>query len=520
MKLSRSLCVCALALLALLPPACKKQEAEPTAKPPTAEAASPPDHASASDAPEQAETDVDEMQDEGDKLPEWEPEAPGYEPQVPKTLAPSPHPIFDHWLQVLTAQSTPELLCHVKEGEPLSEDDQADLDETRDTILIAMEAAMELYSARMAVIEGALKHPDLAYEEDTTAHVLETCRAWVAEGFRRDLEALSFCESWLDAGCVRPSLRPGRQELLMRPELESLRFAKALSVGGTYTIGVNMCAVNSEWEARQDLLLRQYLSRYCVSDKMDELNRRDPFTGMCWVPENNGCLSAEDQAYLAEMQQIIRDEHKAWERYLSAMSTLVTPCRGYRGSGAGIMATDYECHLLDSRERYLYLLTLGYLGLIQHDGLVVDSTAELQPLHTVHAFGELFMTEATLFRHPELEGKPWCIRFRRQGAGFIFVPDGKVLQAYLAANPNGGEVMVRGYQSIEPIGRPYKRRTRKDCDYDERKLLDPPADAMKLRQVFRMTSCLPLDQYEYKDGAQDDDTDAEEWEREAAAVTP
>ncbi len=387
------------------------------------------------------------------------------------------HPIFDHWHEVLMAQSEPEQLFayHLEEGKKLSEENLKQAEETRQLIANAMEAAQMLFEARMDIICNSLFIPDSPYLDEIHTHklsqqgkaLLATCEHWVAEGFRRDLEALSFGISWLDAGCVEPSLRPGRQELLLRPALETT----ILEQGDE-----GFTSNNERWQQRQQLFMKNLFARYGQGE-LDSYNHesRDPFTGMPWNQDQDSAMALRLLRYRARMQELIRNEQEAWEIYDEAMSELVCPYYGYFGSGHDTFKAMYQSNLLDSRERFLLLLTVGCRNLHTLNDLAIDHQAELQELHTDYRFGEIFTAHAHLFRHPRLEGKPWCIRFKGMGAGFIFIKDNEVLQHYATTHPQGGDISVRGYQSIEPVGAPYEPPR--------------PEGGFKLRQVFHMIAC-------------------------------
>ncbi len=367
-----------------------------------------------------------------------------------------PHPIFAHWHEVLMGQSAPEALYpeSLKNGGSLSEEEQRVIDEIRGHVKDAQDAAEALYQARLGIIRGMLEDPGFFMDGDELDELFTTCGNYLAEGFRRDLEALSFGLSWLDAGCVEPPTRPGRQELLFRPELESIL---ALNVDGcTSEICAGYGYVNGLWMKRQDAFMERLHSLYGDGELApDDSGRIAPFTQLCWLRDNNGELTPATQAFRSDMQARIRHEQEAWKRYLDVMQELMCPSSGYRGSGTGIFMSTYESHLLDSRERFLCLLAGGVKGLPQLNNLNVERRAELQELHVEHAFGEIFSEHATLFRHPRLEGNPWCIRFEGCGAGFIFVHEGNALQRYAAEYPKGGEIEVIGYQSIEQTTTPH-----------------------------------------------------------------
>ncbi len=403
---------------------------------------------------------------------------------------PAPHRIFEHWQQVFDKACTPQQLCLLREGESATEDQLNEVEEVRAKVHAAMEAAKELYRARVAIVEGPTTHPDYCEDEEDAAGVLGTCRELIAEGFRRDLEALATIGGWVNLEDIEPSMRPGNQSLLMRPTQEALAFA--MMDGDTAEISRKTAAVNSAWWQRQNAFMEEHLAAYTEpAPHTQEMNRRDPFTGMCWLLGIDGKVRPETVEHIAGMRAAILREARAWGHYTSAMAELVCPSYDWRGSGAGIMCNMYESHLLDSRERFICLLTLGLDKADAVNHLAVEQQAELHRLHMDYPFGETFTSMATLFRHPRLEGHPWCIRFPDAGEGFIFVPEGEALTQYTAAHPEGGKVQVKGYQSIESVGKPYRRRTLLDRSCYERIKTPVPEDALKLRQVFCLLSCVP-----------------------------
>ncbi len=409
------------------------------------------------------------------------------------------HPVLVHWHEVLMSQSEPELLLHctLKDGEKLSEEEQRDFDEAREHIATALDAAESLFRARMDIIEHAMSVPGSRYfqegdEDEWTEEAEEvytTCEQWVAEGFRRDLEALSFSMSWLDAGSVTPALRPGRQELLFRPERDSLAFAQV--DGNTSDIAAGYASLNQDWQQQQDLFMKRLISLYGDGElAASDPELCEPFTGMSWQREEDHEMTRETLLFRARMRELIRWEQQVWEIYLKAMEELVSPCSGYRGSGTGSFIEEYKSHLLDSRERFLCLLTVGCRNLHKLSELTTERSAALLELHTRHRFGEIFTCDTQIFRHPKLEGNPWCIRFHRQGAGFIFIHENEELQRYAASHPQGGETEVRGYQAIEQVGAPFERVEEKDR-YGDEEPFHRPEGGLEPRQVFHILSITP-----------------------------
>ncbi len=447
-------------------------------------------------------------------LPQSCGQEPATKPQLPEQPVHT-HPIFEHWQQVLMEQSEPELLlgCSVREGEQLPEEERKEFEEARANITTALEAAKKLYQARIDLIYNIMNIPGCRYFEEMSLAeeaksyykpwsedgkaVFEFCRQWIAEGFRRDLASLGACGLWLDVNQVDPALRPGRQECLLRPELNSLIFEQVHAE--RYGIGAIYSDINTLWMERQDHFMKRFLDCYNDENLLSPNTRfQDPFTYMCWVPEKDGSVPPGIRQFQAYVQECMRREQEAWEHYLEAMREIVCPCRGYRGSGHGSFMREYTSHLLDSRERFLCLLTIGSEQLHKLPDLPADRYAALQELHADHRFGEIFTCEAHIFRHPKLEGNPWCIRFRRQGAGFIFVNDGPALRHFLSLYPEGGDIEVRGYQAVEMAGTAYKQT--KESDYTNIGWPQPrPAGGLEPRQVFHLLACTDLNEEEQQE---------------------
>ncbi len=433
----------------------------------------------------------------GEEPPVVPPDASQEAQMAPATPAPSPHPVFDHWQAVLTKQSTPEAFYSCTAGEVLSAEEQEELAEVKRLVATALKTAIELYKTRHNLFSEAMHMPGLGLldeadvddEDAELKSLLAPFEALLAEGFRRDLEALSFCSGWLEAGSVEPGLRPGRHELLFRPTAEALAFEQV--DGCNAEIDGAFASLNEDWKKRQDLAMSHFLSAYAEIDSISTLSSlRDPITGQYWQEDGaDGQLTKATMLYRRCMQALLRAEQQVWERYRDAMLALVCPSQSYQGSGTGIFMSDYECYLLDSRERFICMLTVGTHGIDKLHHLAIERGAELTELHRRHRFGEIFISSATLFRHPKLEGHPWCIRFSEQGAGFIFVSDGPVLRAYAAEHPDGGELKVRGYQSIEQTGTPYEAENDVN-DYGENLPKEHPAGGLQLRQVFYLLSVI------------------------------
>ncbi len=392
-------------------------------------------------------------------------------PQLPEQPVHT-HPVLDHWQEVLMSQSEPERLFRYdfKPGEAreLTEEEQRHVAEARERIAAALEAARALYQARMDIILNAMNVPGSPYfvewaEDDVLRSTVDmwaprgeaafnACKQWVAEGFRRDLEGLSSHLGWLEPGSVEPSQRPGRQECLLRPELDSL----TLRMGSWgYGVAGGYGSLNDEWRKKQDDFMKKLLALYGGGEPLPfDSGDREPFTGMNWKLGEDGQMTPTMHQFRANMQELIRREQKAWEHYRDVMPQLVTPYFGYGGSGEGYDQMSYESLLLDSRERFLCLLLVGCDRLNELNDLACERSGALLELHKRYRFGEIFTWEAHIFRHPGLEGNPWCIRFPSEGVGFIFVNDGVALRRFAARYPEGRRVEVRGYQSLEYRGTP------------------------------------------------------------------
>ncbi len=385
--------------------------------------------------------------------------------------------IFAHWDEVFSSQTTPEALFGGSDEDEVDKEQREEAAEVRGVCTTALKAARELYSARLELLREGVNaprnpHQNEAEKAEEAAVFLQTGEVLLVEGFRRDLEALSFSETWLMAGSVEPGTQPGRQELLYRPVLNGFSFEQV--DGCNVEISCGYADLNTEWRKQQDDFMKSLHTAY---GKGDEGSGRNPFTGELWSDGDD----AATKRFRAGMQKLLLREQQAWERYREAMMELVCPSNSFTGSGAGSFMSIFECHLLNSRERFLCLLVAGTGGLDKLPRLLPERCAPLLELHPEHRFGEIFTCGASLFRHPKLEGNPWCIRFEAQGAGFIPVADGSALRRYVKEFPDGGELEVRGYQTIEVSGWPYVSVERKDGDGIQRTC---PQGGLAPRQVF------------------------------------
>ncbi len=415
-------------------------------------------------------TSCNGQEDEADTLPP----APA--------LTPPPHAVFEHWHEVLMAQSEPRTLFRYEEqdGREPTEEEKNEVEEVRYHIAHALEAAKTLYRTRMAFFHTALNRPDgsLSRDEEKKEDIIASCETLLAEGFRRDLEALSYQGTWMDEGTVEPSTRPGRQELLFRPALNAFAFRQVH--GCMVEISSNYCQLNDIWEKHQDAALAKLLADY---GNGIHAAMREPFTGDLW--ENGSHPHPELAPYRASMQTCIHQMREAWVAYRDAMLQLVCPCHGFRGSGEGIFMSLYESYLLDSRERFLCMLEAGAHGLHKLSDIPAERSGALLELHPKHRFGELFSADARLFRHPKLEGNPWCLRFEGCGAGFILVRDGVALRQFAEQHPQGGATVVYGYQSLECVGTPYEQVAGSSWE----STLPRPDGGLKPQQVFHLLKC-------------------------------
>ncbi len=402
-------------------------------------------------------------------------------------LKPRPLPdIFKHIREVLMEQSEPAQLFGIAEGAEMSEEERSDFEEARKNVHEAVDAMQELFLAQMALVRVPLAHPDYTVmDADEIEECVISCEEYLAESFRRDIEGFAYDESFLRNSSIIPGTRPGNQALLHLTELDHLIRAEE-----------DILSPNEDWLRRLERLMECYLAYYEPNDGYKSTADRDPFSRMC-TDENpvswpNGADPAAEPDlihYRAAMRELIRREYRAWQRYYEAMSELVRPCRGYRGSDTYLFRALCESYLVASRERFIYMLTAGADKVVLLTERASEKEAELRELHGQYSFGEIFTETAEIFRHPRLAGNPWCIRFPSAGAGFIYLKENKVLHQYLSANPEGGEVDVRGYQILESRGEPYET-VRPEDDYSSMKHPVPkPYGALELRQVFILQEC-------------------------------
>lgn len=415
-------------------------------------------------------------------------------------------PIFDYWQEVLMEQSEARKYLVLDEDEynrPLTEDEKAEIEEVRGHIREALAAAKELFTAQMALIRGPLSHPH--YHPNDPYEVedyLAICEEYLAESFHRDLEALSFCASFMSAGCVEPTLHPGRRPMLSMSEPEVI-FRQRIGGESTVAHAWQLDQRAAEWQERQKRFMENYMEHYGDGSEGVGGESRDPFTGYCELMESgipacapDGSLSEKTVPYGEAMRELIRREERAWERYYTAMGELVCPSPGYRGSGTPAFTLEYQLYLLDTRERFLYLLASGDQIIKDLPSARQEKEAALLPLHRMYAYGEIFQDTALLFRHPKLAGNPWCISFPLAGPGFIYVKDNDVLRRYVAAHPEGGDVNIRGYQVLESRGEPYSSNKQEGSSDDD--VPAPAADnALEMQQLFDLLECSPADGYIY-----------------------
>lgn len=409
-------------------------------------------------------------------------------------------PIFDYWQRVFMEQTEERKYLVLDEDEynrPLTEEDKAEIEEARRYVQEALAAAKELFTAQMALIRGPLSHPHYHPEDPYEVEdYLKICEAYLAESFHRDLEALSFCASFMSTGCVEPTLHPGGRPMLNKSEPEVI-FRQRIGGDSSIATAWKLSQQASEWQNRQKRFMESYMEHYSYQSVYYERESYDPFTEYCQVMGTeipacapDGSRSDRTVIYCEAMRELIRREERAWERYYTAMGELVCPSPGYRGSGTPAFTLEYQLYLLDTRERFLYLLASG-------DHIIKDlplarreKEAALLPLHGWYAYGEIFRDTALIFRHPKLDGNPWCISFPQAGPGFIYVKDNDVLRQYVDAHPEGGEVDICGYQVLERHGEPYP--TDKQDNTSEDDAPDHKADnALEMRQFFYLLECSP-----------------------------
>ena len=174
-------------------------------------------------------------------------------------------PIFDYWQEVLMEQSEARKYLVLDEDEynrPLTEDEKAEIEEVRGHIREALAAAKDLFTAQMALIRGPLSHPH--YHPNDPYEVedyLAICEEYLAESFHRDLEALSFCASFMSAGCVEPTLHPGRRPMLSMSEPEVI-FRQRIGGESTVAHAWQLDQRAAEWQERQKRFMENYMEHY------------------------------------------------------------------------------------------------------------------------------------------------------------------------------------------------------------------------------------------------------------------
>lgn len=426
------------------------------------------------------------------------------DPSVPlPVVSARPLPdVFADAERVLMEQSEPARLLFLDHDGDLTEEEREEVEEARGHVREALEAAKSLFLAQMALVRVPLSHPDYFMEPEEVEKCLEICEEYLAESFRRDVELLSYSNSFLPPGCVEPSLHSGKNweqhfsdvEVILQDAEDRLRDV------GEYRYEV----LYDEGEKQLTAFLDRYLAGY-GGEGVRGGEGCDPFTGLHGIkgsvievgaPGEEGSVQVVD--YGAVMQELIRREQLAWKRYVTAMGNLVTPCKGYRGSASDDRLPLYWRSMFKTRKRFFALLAAGADGIAGLPDDARERRAALLPLHDAYDFGEILTDYARIFRHPRLEGHPWCISFPYASAGFLFLSDSEVLRQFLAAHPEGGETEVRGYQMLESTGEPYERPRRETTGF--RTISAPrPDGALEFRQVFHVLECGPSDTGEMMD---------------------
>ncbi len=365
---------------------------------------------------------------------------------------------LESWGKALLSQTEPQAyFSHMFDnGEALTEVELGECREAREGAMQAVAAAGELYHARLELCRKLLALPWMSDEDKPSDDVLAACRLLIEDGFRRDLWGLACRTGWPELAALELPKQPGRQLLRHLPAPYSLAYLNMR--GCTAEITHNSFVLVEQWEQMQEHFLACYANSFGDGDEENAFCQdRSPFTGHprpdSWSGADESCR-AQVRQYRAELQALFVREKAAWKAYSEAMQALACPSISYSGSGVGIRMADVQRHLLDSRTRFLCLLAAG----TERDGLHNLATwheTALLELHPEHPYGEIFSAEAHIFRHPGLDGQPWCIRFPWVDAGFIPVKDGAALQDYLRTASRGGKAEVRGYQSLESSNTPY-----------------------------------------------------------------
>ncbi len=352
------------------------------------------------------------------------------------------------WQKVLMDETRPEkFMSHVLEnGGKFSEEDLEECEEGRQTALAALEAATALYHARIDLVRASVGSCYLGDVDELCEPVLAACEQLIGECFLCDLRALATGECWMRGAQLPPPARPGRQLLRFMPTCCDVQSG---NVGGSNRdCDLQNGSINSLWESLQDNFMADYRSNF------ESLEGIDTFTGHRWQGID-GQSEEDSRRIMEKMLALLDREAEAWARYKEAMQKLTCPSRGYRGTGVGGLMTDYERHLLDSREMFLCMLATGAQGVGNMHRLPCFRRAELTALNPYNPYGEIFENKALLFRLPDVEGRPWCISFPQYDPGYIPVKDSVALRRFAAQNPEGGEAWVKGYQAIECPGTPY-----------------------------------------------------------------
>ncbi len=389
-------------------------------------------------------------------------------------------PALEKWASLLRSQVEPRV--YETYGSP------DELAEARGHVEDAIAAASGLYHAQMALMRGLIEGSPLGKEEETCEELLQACEQLIIESLWCDTRALAFDSSWIDYKLLPPPPQPGRAQLCHFPA-----FLNALvmnSDGSTYEIGIIAATLNKVWEGMQDNFLRFYRNSYDRQTEEEAFrNMRDPFS-MGELEEGNPA----HKAFMAAMLPLFDREMEAWKQYRDNMLWLVGPSSSYQGSGTGYFMSGMERNFLDTRTRFLCLLAAGLHGTNGLRGLHLHHGNSLEVLHGIHPYGEIFTDRAYLFRHPGLEGRPWCITFPHADTGFIPVQDGEALRLFAEVNPEGGEIEVCGYQAVESRGYPYT-----EAGEDEE--LKRPEGGMTVQQVFVLLECIGEEEEETEEAA-------------------
>ncbi len=351
------------------------------------------------------------------------------------------------------------------------------LGEIRGNIKAAIRAAGELYDSQLAFFRAALgtacQEGSLSPERRDA--LLARCASLLQECIERDFREVSQLTD-AKAGLPAWSTSPGRWEGLNEPALiRSMRESVYAHGDSEASALVSLCG--ETWDALQKAALNQFMNAY-RGDIFTFGAHCNPFTREEWACGEDGTPTAAVVAHRAKMLRLMEGEQKKWEAYVQAMETLVCPCEAFRARATPTMMADYYLHLLDSRSTYLQLLACNAFVFDVHDSWQQrrDMAAAARPLGSEHPVGEIFWTYGHIFRHPHMDGSPWCIRI---GAHSVLVlRDNDVLRDYLGKNPEGGAAEVCGYHCLECVGKPYPPGD------DEARAAK---DSMKLQPLFVLT---------------------------------